>query len=184
MQRDHASLSQKNRDLPFSLGSWDFGPGNREGSGEKRVFVCLCRRVMSGGGRERLGGWKGLGCGEGERVGLRLGRPRGLGGGGLGQDAEQLSYSRKTSLVTAGGCCAGIPSPAWDARSWGKKKNPAFSHPGVRAISGTPETARSLQTTTPRHRGVNTHLFLIFRACVCSFITSSSSSTSSLCKRQ
>lgn len=100
--------------------------------------------VVSVGGGGRLGARrKGLGSGGVPRAAAR--RPRGL---GEGQDAERkLSYSREKVLVTAGAYSEGILSPAWDARE--KKKNPAFSHPGVQAISGTPETACFASSTNP-----------------------------------
>lgn len=101
----------------------------------------------SGGGR-LLGGQKGLGCGG------RGGQGRASGSGALevlaeGQDAEhKISYSRETSLITAGGYSEGILWPAWDARGKKKKKSCLFA-PRVHAISGTPEIACFASSTNP-----------------------------------
>lgn len=90
----------------------------------------------SGGGR-LLGGQKGLGCGG------RGGQGRASGSGALevlaeGQDAEhKISYSRETSLITAGGYSEGILWPAWDARGKKKKKILPFRTQGSRYFRNT-----------------------------------------------
>lgn len=139
---------------------------------------------MEAEGEDSSGARRGWGAGGGGGPG------RASGSGALevlaeGQDAEhKISYSRETSLITAGGYSEGILWPAWDAHGKKKKKNPAFSHPGFRLFQEHQKQHVSLQAPTPCHRKVNTNLFLIFQSRTCSFITSSSRSTSLLCKRQ
>lgn len=103
---------------------------------------------MEAEGEDSSGARRGWGAGGGG------GQGRASGSGALevlaeGQDTEhKISYSRETSLITAGGYSEGILWPAWDARGKKKKKSCLFA-PRVHAISGTPEIACFASSTNP-----------------------------------
>lgn len=120
------------------------------------MWVCVGECGQRGRLRAEAAGARG-GVAGGRPEDLAVGQqaqeaPGSEGSGALEVSAEDrtLNASSATagkSLVTAGGYREGILSPAWDAHE--KKKNPAFSHPGVEATSGTLETACFASSTNP-----------------------------------
>lgn len=130
----HAKRSQviipREKHLPLKSGQLGFWPREMEELGRKwgrKGGVCVCVGEWKWRGKTPRGpegaGVRGGGSGQG----------RASGSGALevlveGQDAERkVSYSRETSLITAGGYSEGILWPAWDAR--GKKKKSCLFTP-------------------------------------------------------